>query len=136
MIELLGDNHTFGKFLKQLRIYHGYRTQKQLADKSGISQTTLSRIEAGLQKPFPDTLKILAQYLPSHTYGELMAKAGYFDELTSATHSNGNPTEDNFTEEEILTLAAHQVGYEGTLTSEQMAQIKLAMRIALAKERN
>lgn len=40
---------------------------------------------------------------------------------------------DSLTEEEILTLAAHQVGHEGKLTEEQLSQIKLAMKIALMK---
>lgn len=40
------------------------------------------------------------------------------------------------TEEQILTLAAHKIGHEGELTKEQLAQIKLAMKIALAKENN
>lgn len=70
---------SFGDYLKELRKKHGFKTQKQLADISGISQTTLSRIEAGLQKPQPDTLKILAQHLSPTTYGELMDRAGYFD---------------------------------------------------------
>ncbi|MEV2910087.1 helix-turn-helix transcriptional regulator [Paenibacillus larvae] len=39
----------------------------------------------------------------------------------------------NLSENEILTLAAHQVGHEGALTEEQLAQIKLALKIALAK---
>lgn len=39
----------------------------------------------------------------------------------------------DLSEEEILTLAAHQVGHDGPLTEEQLAQIKLAMKIALAK---
>lgn len=40
---------------------------------------------------------------------------------------------DELSEEQILTLAAHQVGHDGPLTDEQLAQIKLAMKIALAK---
>lgn len=51
-----------------------------------------------------------------------------FDETESiSTHRDG------LTEKEILTLAAHQVGHDGPLTEEQLAQIKLAMKIALAK---
>lgn len=41
---------------------------------------------------------------------------------------------DELTEEEILTMAAHSAGHEGKLTEEQLAKIKLAVKIALAKE--
>ncbi|MNW63038.1 hypothetical protein D3C74_412050 [compost metagenome] len=47
-----------------------------------------------------------------------------------AAHQREN---EDMSEEEILTLAAHQVGHDGPLTEEQLAQIKLAMKIALAK---
>ncbi|UYL91911.1 helix-turn-helix domain protein [Paenibacillus phage Ollie] len=36
-------------------------------------------------------------------------------------------------ENEIMALAAHQLGHEGDLTKEQLEQIKLAIKIALAK---
>lgn len=71
----------FGVFLKELRRQHGYKTQKHLAEVSGVSQTTLSRIEAGTQRPQPETLMVLAKHLSSYTYGELMEKAGYFEGL-------------------------------------------------------
>ncbi|MEK4276509.1 helix-turn-helix domain-containing protein [Paenibacillus sp. FSL R7-0026] len=71
----------FGEFLKVTRKQHGYKTQKQLAEVSGISQTTLSRIEAGTQRPQPETLRVLAEHLRPYTYGELMEKAGYFTGL-------------------------------------------------------
>ncbi|WP_068786650.1 helix-turn-helix domain-containing protein [Paenibacillus phocaensis] len=51
------------------------------------------------------------------------------DEITQSTSG----VSENLSEEEIFTLAAHQVGHEGPLTEEQLAQIKLAMKIALAK---
>lgn len=78
----MSDNN-FGRFLKELRIRCGFKTQKQLADISGVSQTTLSRIEAGSQKPMPETLKTLAPHLRPYTYGELMDKAGYFDGMVA-----------------------------------------------------
>lgn len=75
-------DNLFGAYLKTIRISEGYKTQKQLSEASGISQTTLSRVEAGAQKPQPETLLLLAEYLPSTTYGELMKKAGYLDGLS------------------------------------------------------
>jgi hypothetical protein len=41
---------------------------------------------------------------------------------------------EDLSEEEILTMAAHSAGHEGKLTEEQLAKIKLAVKIALAKE--
>ena len=70
----------FGQFLSELRVRYGFKTQKQLAEAAGISQATLSRIEAGTQKPNPETLMALAQQLRPVTYGELMEKAGYLQE--------------------------------------------------------
>lgn len=72
----------FGTYLKASRINDGFKTQKQLSDISGISQTTLSRLEAGTQQPQPDTLLLLATHLKSVTYGELMEKAGYLEGLS------------------------------------------------------
>ncbi|WP_199928914.1 helix-turn-helix domain-containing protein [Brevibacillus brevis] len=77
----------FGGFLKEIRLSYGYKTQKQLADASGISQTTLSRIEAGTQRPQPETLRILAEHLRPYTYGELMERAGYFQGLPDEDRS-------------------------------------------------
>ncbi|MEL7656173.1 MAG: hypothetical protein AAGU75_09730, partial [Bacillota bacterium] len=41
---------------------------------------------------------------------------------------------EGLTEEEILTLAAHQVGHTGELTESDLDKIKLAVKIALAKD--
>lgn len=38
------------------------------------------------------------------------------------------------TEEQILTLAAHCVGHKGALSGRELEQVKMALRIALAKE--
>jgi len=74
----LEDNLSVGKYIRELRLKAGYKTQKDLSVASGISQTTLSRVEGEIQKPFPDTLMTLSKYLQV-SYAELMMKAGYFD---------------------------------------------------------
>ena len=74
-------NLGMGKLLKDLRIKAGYKTQKDLSVASGVSQTTLSRIEAETQKPLPNTLMALSEHL-SASYAELMIKAGYFDGMS------------------------------------------------------
>lgn len=75
-------DNLFGAYLKANRINAGFKTQKHLSEASGISQTTLSRVEAGSQQPQPETLLLLARYLKSVTYGELMEKAGYLAGLS------------------------------------------------------
>ncbi|MDT8900039.1 helix-turn-helix domain-containing protein [Anaeroselena agilis] len=70
-----------GQLFKDLRIKAGYKTQKELSVASGVSQTTLSRIEADIQKPLPNTLMALSKYLRV-SYAELMINAGYFNGMS------------------------------------------------------
>lgn len=69
-----------GAFIQHHRIKSGYRSQRGLANESGISAATISRIEKNIQKPNPETLKELAKYLKSTSLVELMVVAGYWDE--------------------------------------------------------
>jgi transcriptional regulator with XRE-family HTH domain len=69
----------FGEYIKMLRIKKGYKSQRQLADASGISNGTIARIENGTQKPTADTLKVLAKFLDTD-YIDLLLKAGYLPE--------------------------------------------------------
>lgn len=78
MAELIG----YGKFIKQHREASGYKSQRQLAEATKISSATLSRIEAEIQKPNIDTLRILSDYLKTTTYADLMEKTGYFEGLS------------------------------------------------------
>lgn len=78
----LNAENVFGIYLKVIRMSNGFKTQKKLSDISGISQTTLSRIEGGTQKPRPETLLLLSKSLKSVTYGELMEKAEYLEGLS------------------------------------------------------
>jgi len=117
------ENDSFGDFLKDLRKQCGYKTQKHLADISGVSQTTLSRIEAGIQKPLPETLKILAPHLQPYTYEKLMEKAGYFDELKNIDQSDT-----------AITIAAHHDGDDWT--AEELEEIKKFMDFIKSKRHN
>jgi transcriptional regulator with XRE-family HTH domain len=70
----------FGKYLTQLRTEKGM-SQRELADKSKISNTEISRIESGLRKnPAPATLRSLAIALGIE-YRDLMKMAGYIEEI-------------------------------------------------------
>lgn len=68
-----------GRFIESLRNEKNI-SQRQLADKSGISNTEVWRIESGERKnPSPLVLKSLAPHL-GVSYEELMIKAGYIEE--------------------------------------------------------
>ena len=70
------DQKEFGLFMCSLRIKRGYESQRKLAIASGISPSTLLRIEDGTSRATPETLKKLAPYLRI-PYEKLMEKAGY-----------------------------------------------------------
>lgn len=65
---MLTIEESFGDFFRRLRRAKGFKSQKELANKSGISQTTISRIEDGSQIPKPETISALAKTLevPAH----------------------------------------------------------------------
>lgn len=70
----------YGEFIKKNRIASGFTKQVQLAEKSGITAATISRIEKEIQKPSMETLKELARFLTTTSYVELMVVCGYWDE--------------------------------------------------------
>jgi transcriptional regulator with XRE-family HTH domain len=70
----------YGEFINRHRIASGFTKQVQLAEKTGITAATISRIEKEIQKPSMETLKELARYLSSTSYVELMVVCGYWDE--------------------------------------------------------
>lgn len=71
---------SFGEFIKKLRNENSL-SQRDLAEKSGVSNAEISRIETGeRKKPSPSVLKAFAPYL-GVTYEELMQQAGYIEEV-------------------------------------------------------
>lgn len=72
----------FGEYLKSLRKEKSL-SQRELAEKSGISNAEISRIETGnRKKPSPDVLRALAPIL-NVPYEELMDKAGYINDRSA-----------------------------------------------------
>ena len=70
---------TLGTYLIQLRGEKGY-SQRDLAERCGVSAAEISRIESGKrQKPSPTLLKAMAQTLGIE-YSDLMKLAGYIEE--------------------------------------------------------
>ncbi len=77
----------FGEYLKQIRKEKSL-SQRALAEKSGVSNAEISRIETGgRQKISPDVLRAIAPVLEI-PYGDLMEKAGYISEQTSFMAEN------------------------------------------------
>lgn len=62
-----------GRQLKQLRRYN-YLSQRQLADKSGLTQATISHLELGRTNPTLATLEALATSLKADLTVELKPK--------------------------------------------------------------
>lgn len=67
-------------FIKGHRIKSGFKSQRSLADKSGISPATISRIESGVQKPNVETLRVLSNHLSTTSFRYLMIEAKYWDD--------------------------------------------------------
>lgn len=69
----------FGLYLSKLREASGFRTKSELAKVSGISVATISRIESGIQRAHPETLKVLSTHLKGVTYEDLLEKLNYLE---------------------------------------------------------
>jgi len=70
---------SFGEFLKSARLEAGYEKASYLARACDIPQSTVSRLEAGLQTPSIDTLKKLYLCLKNIPYSHWLAAAGYLE---------------------------------------------------------
>ena len=84
-----------GSYLIQVRNERGY-SQRDLAEKSGVSPAEISRVESGKRlKPSPAVLRAIAETLVI-SYPYLMQLAGYMDEPEEAETPE---TEDVFRDE-------------------------------------
>ena len=84
-----------GTYLAQIRNDRGY-SQRDLAEKSGVSPAEISRVESGKrQKVSPAVLRALAETLVI-SYPYLLQLAGYMDEA----EPSADPVEEVFRDEE------------------------------------
>ena len=89
------DFMELGSYLIQIRNERGY-SQRDLAEKSGVSPAEISRVESGKrQKPSPAVLRAIADTLVI-SYPYLMQLAGYMDETAP---DEAPATEDVFRDE-------------------------------------
>ncbi|MDN5324135.1 MAG: repressor LexA [Clostridia bacterium] len=89
-----------GLWFASIREEKGFKSQRQLALASGVSPTTISRLEAGTQKPEPETLQKLAKTLNIEPE-ELLLMAGFGNPVTCPDCGVNyiTPIEDKYHEE-------------------------------------
>jgi transcriptional regulator with XRE-family HTH domain len=72
------SNKSKGNFLARHRKLSGYNSMRKLATESGLSASSISRIERNEQLPSYETLRELAPFLTSTSLTELMVVFGYW----------------------------------------------------------
>lgn len=88
------DSLSFGQYLVQLREENGI-SQRKLAEMAGVTNSTISRIEADNVKPDPSTLEKLAKALKIDK-ALLLTKCGYSEipeEFVMIARKSGELTE-------------------------------------------
>jgi len=95
-----------GDEIKRIRGERGI-SQRTLARKAGLSNTTLAYIEAGETNPRPDTLEKIAKALDI-SYEELLIKAGYLspDSGEDKVPEVSKPPQMEFTKHPLSRLVA------------------------------
>lgn len=89
------SNLTFGQYIVQLRDTRGI-SQRKLAEIAGVTNSTISRIEADMVKPDPTTLGKLANALNVEK-SLLLTKCGYSEipeEFVVIARKTGDLTEE------------------------------------------
>ncbi|AXF39446.1 helix-turn-helix domain XRE family transcriptional regulator [Paenibacillus phage Wanderer] len=128
------------------RLHELGMSKEELSLRTGLSITYLNDLDAALpiEEGYDEAIKSISDQLkieptvfrntlnPSEHRGKIDTESDV-DEFSRDAKELNNAAREDLDNEEILTLAAHQVGHEGKLTKEQMDQIKLAMKIALAR---
>ena len=96
-------------------------SQQDVATYIGVNRSSVSLWESGdIKNMGRDKIKKLSEIL----------QISPITLITGETDHSSEP----LSKEEIITLAAHNEGYQGQLSSEDMDRISLAIKIALAKK--
>ncbi|KQL55933.1 MULTISPECIES: helix-turn-helix domain-containing protein [Bacillaceae] len=101
-----------GTYIAKLRKESGFKSQRQLAEASGLSNGTIARIENGTQKPSMETLSTLSKHLKVELI-DLYTNAGYLLEANDLRDNSDKKKvyfDDEYgeiTEEERQELAKH-----------------------------
>lgn len=131
---------SLGKRIREYRIKRGL-TQMQLAARLQMTEANISSYERDKSAPpsdklnqLSDILGVSSDYLLGRPTGRFEAAPAGEAGPRAASEGGLRTLENDFSDDEILTLAAHRIGHEGPLSSQELEQIKLAMRIALSKK--
>lgn len=120
---------TVGEYIKELRKENSI-SQRELADKSGISNAEISRIETGeRQKPSPDILRKLAPHL-GVSHEDLMNKAGYINERSAFMAENREA------ENKFISIFTPKLIMDGWGISPMQNRAYISDLIATKKEEN
>lgn len=94
----------YGAFIATHRKKSGYKSQRLLAEKTNnrVSSATISRIEANKQRPQPDTLRILSEFLITTNYQELLTVSGYLSDSQSNKDLDDENSSSFFAEKEFV----------------------------------
>lgn len=146
-----GGIDELGRAIRSERMKQGL-SQQQLADIVGVHQSVISQYERDLVE-VPEVIaeKIakvfgysLAAFMTEYDLlhidihpefeGDVDKQIAYNEALQEDLQREYELEMNKQNDINVLTLAAHQIGHKGELTPEQLAQIKLALKIALAED--
>lgn len=97
---------TFGAYIKELREKNGFSSQRQLAEKIGVSNSTVAKIERGTHEASDETLHKLAKEF-GIDYIELVEK-----------QLAGNSDDTDALVEKIKRLSRDQIGMVNNIVDE------------------
>ncbi|GIP08803.1 hypothetical protein J1TS5_09730 [Paenibacillus macerans] len=123
----------FGAYFSKLRVESGFKSQRELAEISGVSHSTINRLESGTHKISPENLKILANYLKDTDYKDLMRKIGYLEQEDSE-----QTYEDMSNVEDILNHPLHGAFFRGYLEAPEhkKAEMRQFVEFILRQEKD
>lgn len=121
----MGRNKSIGSFIKHHRVASGFNSQRQLAERSGISSATISRIESEIQKPNMETIRTLSRFLKTTSYFDLMVAAEYWEsaDADAGKFISAIYSEEHEATEKLLDILKLLTDDEGKFPSEYHEEI-------------
>ena len=117
---------SLGKKIRELRKEKDV-SQTTLGKHLGVGKTTISNYETGYSTPDNEVLIKLAKYFNvsvDYLLGNSETKNPYKEE------------EHELSDDDIITLAAHSIGHLNDLSEEDKEKVRLAIKIALMKDKS
>lgn len=128
---------SIGDRLKALREDRDLK-QEDVAKYMDVDRSTVGKWESSPSKPNPEMIVKLANFYgvtTDYILGNTVPPS-FSDSNTieSKETSSSDKKLSNLTEDEIISLAAHQLGHEGELSDYDKTKIRLAIQLALMKD--